>query len=293
MPIAPDRIQDRPQKLAKSLKALPDDFSPKRVHQLRTRTRRMEAMVHALALDSRKNERRLLKAIQPVRKRAGRVRDMDVLADFASKLQVGRDRECSAQLLEHLGNQRQRQARKLQKVAAKQSSKIKKRLTRCGKLLNRAFKNQKDGLDSRKWSAEAAALALQLEAELRDWPALRRTNLHLFRLKVKELLYVLEMANESNTTFITTLGEVKDAVGEWHDWEELTGIAAKVIQHRGCGLVKQIRSTATSKFDHALAVANRMKNSLATVKRSNRKISSRVSARVDTSALASVTALAA
>jgi hypothetical protein len=78
-------------------------------------------------------------------------------------------------------------------------------------------------------------------------------------LKVKELRYVLQMAAASDREFVAVLGEVKDAVGEWHDWEELGGIAAEVIQHRGCDLLKQIRSAAERKFQHALTLANRIR----------------------------------
>src|SRR5881396_3504744 len=83
MPLAADGLWKQPRKLRKSLKKLLEDSSAARVHQLRTRTRRMEAMVYALRLDFRKNERLLLKAIKPVRKKAGKVRDMDVLTGFA------------------------------------------------------------------------------------------------------------------------------------------------------------------------------------------------------------------
>ena len=56
-------------------------------------------MLHALHLDSNKNERGLLKALKPVRKKAGKVRDMDVLTGFASQLHTNRDHECLVRLL--------------------------------------------------------------------------------------------------------------------------------------------------------------------------------------------------
>lgn len=257
MPIATKQVRSYPKKLRKSLTRLRQELSAERVHQLRTRTRRMEAMIHALELDSRKNERRLLKAIKPVRKKAGKVRDMDVFSDFASQPQHDGETECFNRLLEYLRNQRQRYGRKLKEVAANRSPQIRKGLKRCGKYLDRALHAGND--KGKKWSVEAAALALQLQGELRDWPALNRRNLHPFRLKVKELRYVLQMAVASDREFVVVLGEVKDAAGEWHDWEELAGIAAQVIQHRGCDLLKQIRSTAERKFQHALTLANRMR----------------------------------
>jgi len=257
MPLAADRVRNQPRKLRKSLKALPKDLSAEHVHQLRTRTRRLEALAEALGLDTRKNERRLLKAVRPVRKRAGKVRDMDVFADFASTVRIDRERECSLRLVGHLGRERERQARKLQKVVAAHTPELRRRLKRSEGLLDELLVN--DFSNGRKASTEATALALRLEAELRDWPPLNRKNLHRFRLKVKELRYVLEMATGAEDNFVKELGKVKDAVGEWHDWEELAGIAAQIIQHKRCELLARIRSKVEQKFEHALAITNRLR----------------------------------
>ena len=48
---------------------------------------------------------------------------------------------------------------------------------------------------------------------------------------------------EAEDNFAKELGEVKDAIGEWHDWEELAGIATQVIQHKRCELLVRIHST--------------------------------------------------
>jgi hypothetical protein len=50
MPLAGARIRNQPRKLRKSLKKLLQDLSAERVHQVRTRIRRLEALVHALDL---------------------------------------------------------------------------------------------------------------------------------------------------------------------------------------------------------------------------------------------------
>src|SRR5262249_7589657 len=122
--------------------------------------------------------------------------------------------------------------------------------------LSKSF--QKGNQQKKHFSEEAAATALQLSSELRSWPALNRSNLHPFRLKVKELRYVLQLSGQDDA-FIETLGEVKDAIGEWHDWRELAGIADKVIDHAGCVLRKQIHSTVESKFNGAMSRAESMR----------------------------------
>jgi CHAD domain-containing protein len=49
---------------------------------------------------------------------------------------------------------------------------------------------------------------------------LRKSNLYQYRLKVKELRNLLQLAEDADQqAFIDRLGEVKDAIGEWHDWE--------------------------------------------------------------------------
>jgi hypothetical protein len=84
------------------------------------------------------------------------------------------------------GHPARAQARRLQKVAATHASEVKRRLKRCEGLLDEVLEGRDDASDKKKAAAETAAVALQLEAELRDWPALNRKNLHPFRLKLKE-----------------------------------------------------------------------------------------------------------
>jgi CHAD domain-containing protein len=252
MPLAVDRVRRQPDKLRKSLRKSRKDVGVENVHQLRTRSRRLEPILRALRLDSRQNGGQLLQAIKPVRSTAGKVRDLDVLAGFAARLRVQGEEECSIRLLEHLGSERDVKARKLLKVAAKYTSEITKDLKQFRRYIQIA-----DRASFANWAEEAIAVALHLENELRDWSKLNRKNLHPFRLKVKELRYILQMAEQPDGEFVDRLGEVKDSIGEWHDWQELAEIAAEVIQHPGCKLIKEVRSTTQKKSQEALALANR------------------------------------
>jgi CHAD domain-containing protein len=243
------------------MKQLRSDQSAKRVHQVRTRTRRIETMVEAFSLDSRRNERRLLKALKPIRKKAGKVRDADVLIGFASQLKPQGEGNCSVRLLEHLGAQRLRRCWKLKKAAAAHAHEVGRCAKKFEQFLDNALKDGNAKTTGEKLSEEAAVLALRLTGELRRWPSLNRSNLHPFRLKVKELRYLLQMAEdqEKDSQFIQDLGEVKDAIGEWHDWEELTKTARHVIRHRACSLTNTIQSTTREKLERGLAVANQLR----------------------------------
>jgi CHAD domain-containing protein len=268
MPLNSNKLEKPFSKLSKLLKNLPKQPSPEQVHDVRTRTRRVEAALHALLLDQKRIGQRSIKALTPVRKRAGKVRDMDVLMGFASTLSSESDNECLVQLLEHLGHQRFQGARKLHKTVSRERNLATQSLKRCSSSIRRGLNGNK-GRDH--WPANATSIALQLSRELASWPKLNSENIHPFRLKVKELRYVLQLSGESGD-LIDRLGEVKDTVGEWHDWTELANIAEEVLQHSGkCDVLEQIRSGARERFNHALELANRLRGQYFTQSRSKNK----------------------
>jgi CHAD domain-containing protein len=210
-------------------------------------------MTQALMLDRRRNERRLLKAVGRLRKRAGRVRDTDVLAGLVCMLRVSGENECRIQLLEHLGALRFRRGRKLYKLVQVDGREIRRRLKRCLRDIDHALQN-------RDVSLYAVTLSHRLSAELASPRRLGAGNLHDYRKKVKELYYLVQFLNHGDAKFAETLGKVKDAIGEWHDWEELAAIAHQLLDHRpACNLINEIHSIRQVKFEHALAIANEMR----------------------------------
>jgi CHAD domain-containing protein len=120
-----------------------------------------------------------------------------------------------------------------------------------------------------------------LLSELTKPAHLSRNNLHPYRLKVKELRNVLEMAkNAKEAEFVKRLGEVKDAIGEWHDWEELLAIGKDVLDHRpNCQVLAELRKTADAKFKNALSFAESMRKQFLRVSDPAHKRSSRGNAR--------------
>src|SRR5438128_2546871 len=273
MSLRPAKLQKPLRKLRKMLNKIPRKPAPEQVHDLRTLMRRIEAMFRALMIESKRNQKRLLKALKPVRKKAGKVRDMDVLTGFASKLRPDGDEECLVELLEYLGAERYKQARKLHRVVQWNRKAIASRLKRSSEYIEKVLAHsQQHSEKETEWAIDAMSLALQLSNELASWPRLDAGNFHPFRLKVKELRYALQLAKNPDADLIESLGEVKDAIGEWHDWEELTGIAGKVLDHGpGRNLIRMIRSTAKEKFDHALSITNRMRQKYSDQQGRNRR----------------------
>jgi CHAD domain-containing protein len=261
MPLDADRIQKPVRKLRKLLKKLPKQPAPEQIHDFRTGARRLEATLDALGLDSRRNERRTLRKLKRLRRLAGKIRDMDVLTGYLSGVQVNGERDCEVQLLEHLGAERSRNTKKMRRLVRRYRAALRRRLKRSAAHLDQVVRQQSKSPDGSKPPAGAMASALQLSAQLRTPQHLDRKNLHPYRLKVKELRYVLQMAGKADQQrFVDSLGEVKDAIGEWHDWEELIAIANQVLDHgQGCRLVAELRRVSDAKFERALARTNEMK----------------------------------
>jgi len=63
--------------------------------------------------------------------------------------------------------------------------------------------------------------------------------------------------------FIDSLGPVKDAIGEWHDWEELIAIASDLDEHRpNCKLVRELKTISDRKYERALSLTNEIEEEL-------------------------------
>jgi CHAD domain-containing protein len=79
---------------------------------------------------------------------------------------------------------------------------------------------------------------------------------------VKELRYVLQTAEgDANKRFVEALGATKDAIGEWHDWEELIAIAEEVLDKEpGCPLLTELRRISREKYDLAVSATTKMRD---------------------------------
>ncbi len=127
------------RELSKTVKSLPGDQTPRRVHKLRTATRRVEAIAAALPNGDGKKSRHLLKSIEAVRKAAGGVRDMDVLSANARRLARYGAGESLARLLDHLKFARQQNAAELQSALEHKRRAIRESLKEYSKLVKAAL----------------------------------------------------------------------------------------------------------------------------------------------------------
>jgi CHAD domain-containing protein len=252
-----ERMRKNLRNLRKDLKKNKKRLTPDEVHKLRTHARRFEAGQEAVSLLPKKDEKQTLRAVKRIRRRAGRVRDMDVLTGHLSSVKVEGEPDCLVQLFEYLGSQRYENARKLRRIIRRHSVDLRQSLKKNAARLEKKRRN-KFGSDD---PAKAAALALRLSSELAEPATLTPTNLHPYRQKVKKLLCILQMGEGAEQQeFIDALGECKDAIGEWHDWEQLIAIASDILeQGSGRKLLSQLREISKRKLEAALTAANRLR----------------------------------
>jgi CHAD domain-containing protein len=257
-----ERVQKPLRQLRKSLKRLPDNPPPEIVHKLRTRTRRIEAIAAALTESDEKQTRRLLKALKPVRKAAGGVRDMDVLTGNALSLPKDSCETSLVRLVEHLGMERQKSAEELLDALDAQRKSARHSLKKYAKQARAALGNgtSSDGAHIVLSEDHVRAVTSELVGELSRWPALSLRNIHPFRLKVKELRSILQLFRNFDRGFVDALGNAKNQIGDWHDWQQLAEVAGRLLDpQQDRSLLSRIRTIEKRKAQKALTAANTLR----------------------------------
>ncbi|MGB9513115.1 MAG: CHAD domain-containing protein, partial [Candidatus Acidiferrum sp.] len=233
-------------------------------------TRRLESALRSLKVG--KPKKRLLRHLPHIRKACGRIRDMDVLAELAMCVRPNQDdKECLVQLLHYLGAKRSRHAKKLQRVAKKERPRVRRELTLLtSKLAKLAAAKGKPSFVN---DAPKSSTLVQLASELKRPQRLNQANLHEYRKKVKDLRYTLQLSEEAqNAQIVEMLGTAKDAIGEWHDWQQLVKIASDLLdQGPEAGLVHQLKKVSDQKFQQALAITITLRATYLNVKQSHGK----------------------
>ncbi len=272
MPLNSQELSRRLQKLRKTLKSVPRNPTVDEVHDLRTRSRRVELILEALEMGSSGNEKKILRHLESMRSHAGKVRDLDVFTSHVVGLGIEDDPGCIIRLLQYLGVERHRHAGKLHSLVQRDAKELRRRLRHSQQkveLLVQQFAKTKAGLklklESKSEDAplHAMSVALGLVRELTTVTHLGPKNLHAYRIEVKRLRYVLEMAEEETGEqhrLIAELKKVQDAIGEWHDWLELHDIAQQALQHeKNCRVIKKITKATHNKYSQALRITEEMR----------------------------------
>lgn len=256
-----EHIQKALRELGKSVKGLSGNPLPKQVHKLRTSARRVEAITGALPHG--KKSRKLVKSIEPLRKAAGGVRDMDVLTANIRKLGQTVPAESLARLAEHLQTSRAKEVGELHRKLDHKRKALRHNLRQYAESVQQTWPNS--GIAANGHSRNGRhknsenAIVKHLARELGEFPTLTRDNIHEFRLKVKELRYILQLS-DAGSELVADLGNVQRRIGDWHDWEQLAEIAHAFLEsERDHVLLARIDEITQQKLDRGLVAANAMR----------------------------------
>jgi CHAD domain-containing protein len=253
MSIVPQRSREVFQKLERDVVKLSAKSRAESVHRFRTGTRRLQILLGELSPKLDRSEKKLLKLLGRIRKRAGKVRDLDVQLAALRSLKVPREPRRKTQLVNHLIEIRGEQEKKLRKAATGTTVReIRKRLKRAAKHFNADV--------SRDPLAAARTMLQQLDHAAAP---LTEAVLHQYRIQSKRARYAAEFAGPSQETaqFIAELKKIQDALGDWHDWLTLTNTAQEHLgEVRESPLVAELHNVTGAKYRHAVAVLSRIRD---------------------------------
>jgi len=244
MSIAPERCRLVFQKLERDLDRLSAQPEAKKVHRFRTGVRRLQTLLEELCPARDRNQKRLLKLLTRIRKKARKVRDLDVQLAALRSLKFPQEPRSKTQLMHQLIELRGQREKKLSKALTREAVReIHKRLKRARKDFNPV---NRDPLSVARQILEPIAKADGLPTE---------ELVHQYRILGKRARYAAEFASKSpeSAQFIAQIERVQDALGDWHDWLTLTQSAAKRLGDvRESSLVAALHNVTGAKFRNAV-----------------------------------------
>jgi CHAD domain-containing protein len=259
MTLLEKRMRGLNRDLSAAVSKVLDEPKPKNVHRLRTTIRRIESLVSYANPEISKKEERTLEKMSDLRKRAGKVRDLDVQTDLLGTLGNGstaKDRKTLAEILE---KKRDQQAKRLASVVKKlQGAKFFDRLNRIAEQAGVPQDSKNRPLAPLE---EAKAQLEEMASDFGSGQTLKPSRLHETRVALKRIRYLAELAGESaeQNDFMRELKSAQDAIGDWHDWQELTERAEKRFSDRAnCALLREARTVLSAHHSDATSSLNRL-----------------------------------
>lgn len=255
MPIDRKRCRVSFQRLALELAKLTKDPAPENVHKMRTNSRRVEVLLREISPELTHNDKKLLKMLMRLRKKAGRVRDLDVEIAALRSLKILEGNGHKAQLREALVEERSQREKKLGRAFDKEDiADIRRRLKRAA------------GKFEVRPETDPLALTLMKLAQLsRDNAPLTERTLHQYRIVGKQARYLAELAGRDAEAkhVVQQLKRMQDVVGDWHDWLKLTQKAeARFGGVRDSALVALLRNVTQAKFRQSIDAVAEIRRAL-------------------------------
>jgi len=271
------------------------------VHDVRTGTRRLQAMIEAI-LRERGDDNSLqqaaaewLGALKKMRRAAAPVRDLDVHRKLLNKLvKYGSKNEGAGEVAPASGdaatvgsapdlveapatalptNPVAEQAERLdtwlhhsrQHHAAALKKKAAKLLSRFDDEANALASALKEGPRTRHRPRSAAIVALESFARLvHEMQQLDANNLHDFRKGAKKARYIAESAAEDAHALAVgkALKRLQDDIGDWHDWLVLADEARAALENEGEDLIALLEAERDRHYVLSMKTVNRLRGRL-------------------------------
>jgi len=228
----------------------------KSVHRFRTYSRRVEVLVAELEPALTGNHKKMLKLLARLRKKAGRVRDLDVQIAALRSLKIPQEPGRKSQLMRTLVEERAEREKKLPKIFDKEV------VTELHKRLKRAAKDLPGHSD-----ADPVVLALRLFSDLeKDHAPITEKKLHQYRIVGKQARYLAELAGKDPEAqrVVDELKRMQDVIGDWHDWLKLTDRAKDLFGDlHESALVAALHNVTRAKFRQAVNTLTETRAALA------------------------------
>jgi len=228
------------QKLDRQLNKLSTKPAPENVHKFRTYGRRIEALLDALIPHPNRNDQKLLQLLARLRRKAGRVRDLDVQISALRNLKIPQQAAQKSELIRALVEERGEREEKLERTFGKDTlHDLRRRLKRAS-------------LDEIPSHSDPLAIALrELRSLAHDRAPLTEKTLHRYRIAGKRARYLAELAGNEPEAMRTVelLKRMQDVLGDWHDWLKLTQKAEQLFDSTpDSPLIGTLRGVTRAKF---------------------------------------------
>jgi len=243
------------RRLDRELSKLAKKPAPENVHKFRTNSRRIEALLSEVVAERHRNDEKLLKLLTRLRKKAGRVRDLDVQIESLRALKFPQANGHKSQVMDALIDERTGREKKLARAFDTDTTdEIRRRLKRAANKMD--IPRDTDALE----------LTLGKLQELGNNHApLTEKTLHQYRIIGKRARYIAELAdgNPEAKRVVEQLKRMQDVIGDWHDWLKLTQKAEALLGGvRDSALVAMLRNVTQAKFRQSVDAAAEIRSVL-------------------------------
>lgn len=245
MSISPEHVHRIFRRTERELDRLSSEKHAKAVHSFRTSFRRLETLLEEIAPRRDRHRKRLLKMLNAIRRRAGKVRDLDVQLEALRSLRVPQEPRRKTRLMQSLIALRLKHEGKLHKMLRKQDIRE----------IHKRFKQAHKRFET-EGARDPLAVAREIvTAAIAGGSTMNGEKLHRCRIAVKRARYAAELAEKSPaaTELIAELKRMQDTLGHWHDWQLLTETAKRQLgEVSQSSLVAVLHNVTQGKFRQAV-----------------------------------------